>query len=817
MSDVIAAFLIDLQAAWRGLKRSRMLLVTASLVLGLGLAATVFMLTVMNTLYFKPPPFRDAERLYRVFGQHELTREIQDELQYLDYLDLRQADDVDDAAAVTWVTAVVTGGGIAQRFDGAEVSTNFFELVGAPMMLGRAFTERDGMPGAEPVAILSAEVWLSQYASITAVVGKPIIINGESRTVVGIVQPGFGLIGGEGIWLPIVRDASAMSRESETARYGWIIARAKPGISEARLSDSLSAVMDRLQREQPRTNEFLSVTLLPIGAGIIGHASVNSLQRQLAGAYVTLLIACLTVAGLLFVRATYRQYETAMRSALGAQRWRLIQLSLCEALIISAFGMFVAYCASVLALQYYEHLVDAIGFYGGVPPWWKFEIDWRVASISVVAALLSALLAGLFPAIEASRADIGPRLRERAHVTGSPRLTRFMSIMVVIELAAAMALLCGAMLLARGAYTAIGKSFGVDPNAVMTARISLPDSRYTGPQYVQFIDGILGRMRARSGVQGAALTTSLPGLGGGRVSVAIGGQDNKPVAELPTVDEVSVSSGFFTEIGGHVLAGREFDSRDSGESAPVAIVNSEFVARYLGGASPVGQKIAFPTEDGAPIQWVTVVGVVGNILHSATWDTNGSWQPTVYTPLTQYDLTYLSVAVHGGGTEVDQMRLIKEVVADVDKDLPVYFLRPLEQAQSETRAGYQLGSVSMLGFSFIAVILAIVGMYVVLSFTVEQRTKEIAIRRALGASDSQVLSTVIRGTALQVAVGLVIGAAFTPFAVNLVSSLMEGLQTRELWIYVLAYGLVALSVVLASAGPARRALRVEPAILLRIE
>jgi putative ABC transport system permease protein len=814
---VIAAFIVDLRAAWRGLMRSRMLLVTASVVLGLGLAATVFMLTVMNTLYVRPPPYRDANRLYRVFGQHEQTREIQDELQYSDYLELREAQEVEDAAAVTWTEAVITGGGVAQRFDAAEVSTNFFDFVGAAPMLGRTFTDRDGLPGSESVAVLSSETWSGQYASDESIVGKRIDINGEPRTVIGVLRPGFGLIGGEAIWLPIVRNPDALSRESDSAQYGWLIAKARLGVSQARLADGLKAVMDRLQREQPKTNEALSSTVLPLGAGIIGHANVSSLRRQLAGAYVTLLIACLTVAGLLFVRATYRQYETAMRSALGARRWRLIQLTLCEALIISAFALFVAYFASVLALQYYDHLIDAIGTYGGVPPWWEFEIDWKVVGVSVVAALLSALLAGLFPAIEASRTDVARLLRDRAHVTGSPRLTRFMSVMVVIELAAAAALLCGAMLLARGAYTAVGKGFGVDPDAVMTGSISLPEGRYASEEYAQFIDNVLGRMRAHSGVQGAAMTTSLPGLGASRVSVAIGGEDIRPVAELPMADDVSVSSGFFGSIGGRVLGGREFDSRDTRSSPPVAIVNSEFAALHFGGASPVGQKIAFPTEDGAPIEWITVVGVVGNMLHSATWGVNGSWRPTVYTPLTQYELPYMSVAVRGGGAPADQMRLIREVIAEVDTDLPVYLLRPLKRAQSERRAGYQLASVSMLGFSFIAVILAIVGMYVVLSFTVEQRTKEIAIRRALGASDRQVVSTVVRGTAWQVAVGLMVSAALTPIAVNLVSALMEGLQTREWWIYATAYCLVVLAVVVASGAPARRALRVEPAILLRVE
>lgn len=814
---MIAEFIIDLRAAWPGLKHSRMLLVTCSLVLGLGLAATVYMQTVTNTLYFKPPPFRDGERLYRVFGQHELTREIHDELLFPDYLALKEADGMEDAAAVTWTSAVVTGEGIAQSFEAAEVTTNFFDLVGAQPLLGRTFVQRDGIPGAEPIAILSGEVWSSQYASDRSIVGTRMTINGESRTVVGVLQTGFGLIGGEDVWLPVVRDVSSTSRQSETSRYGWVIAKAAAGISMARLGNSLGAVMDRLQREYPQTNESLSVTLLPIGAGIIGHASVSSLRRQLAGAYVTLVIACLTVAGLLFVRANYRHYETAMRSALGASRWRLIQLSLCEGLIISVFALLVAYFVAVLSLQYYAHLVDTIGLYGGVPPWWNFEVDWRVVSVSIGAALLSALLAGLLPAIEASRLNVGDFLRERAHVIGSPRLTRVMGVMVVVELAGAVALLCGALLLARGAYTAVGKSFGIDPSEVMTAGIELPASRYAGPQYAQFVDSILTRLRGRPGVLGAALATSMPGMGGSQIGVAIRGQDNVPIAELPTANDVYVSSGFFKEIGGQLLAGREFDSREARDSAPVAIVNSEFVSRFLGGKSPIGQKISFPTEEAGSTQWFTVIGVVGNILQSRTWDSNGSWRPAVYTPLTQHDYPYLTVAVRGGGTPADQMRLITEVVAEVDKDIPVYLLRSLARAQSETRAGFQLGSVSMLGFSIIAVILAIVGMYVVLAFTVGQRTKEIAIRRALGASDAQVVSAVTRGAALQVVVGLVVGAALTPFAVDLVSSIMEGLQTRELWIYVIAFGLVAIAAVVASAGPARRALRVEPAILLRIE
>jgi putative ABC transport system permease protein len=816
-NDVIAEFIIDLRAAWVGLKHSRMVLVTASLVLGLGLAATVYMQTVTNTFYFKPPPFRDSERLYRVFGQHELTREIQDELSFPDYIALREADGVEDATAVTWTSAVVTGEGIAQSFEAAEVTTNFFDLLGVRPLLGRTFAQHDGISGAEPMAILSGELWSSRYASDESIVGRRATINGESRTIVGVLAPGFGLIGGEDIWLPIQGDASSTDRQSETPRYGWVIAKAEAGISAERLGSSLDAVMDRLQRQYPQTNESLGVTLLPIGAGIIGHANISSLRRQLAGAYATLVIACLTVAGLLFVRANYRQFETAMRSALGASRWRLIQMSVCEALIISAFALLVAYFVSVLSLQYYTHLVDTIGLYGGVPPWWLFEVDWRVVWVSIGATLLSALMAGLLPAIEASRPNVSNFLRERAHVTGSPRLTRFMGVMVVIEIAAAVALLYGALLLARGAYTTVGKSFGIDPNEVMTAGIELPASRYAGPQYAQFADSVLNRLRSRPGVRGAALATSLPGMGGSQIGVAIGGLDGVPISELPKANDVYVSSGFFKEIGGHLLAGREFDSRDVHDSAPVAIVNAEFVSRYLGGKSPIGQKIAFPVEEGAPMRWFTVIGVANNILQSSTWDTNGSWRPAVYTPLTQYDYPYLKIAVRGGGAPADQMRLITEVVAEVDKDLPVYMLRPLARAQSETRAGYQLGSVSMLGFSFIAVILAIVGMYVVLAFTVGQRTKEIAIRRALGASDAQVVSTVIRGTILQVVVGLLVGAALTPFAATLVSSIMEGLQTQERWLYFMAFGFVAVAAVVASAGPARRALRVEPAILLRTE
>jgi putative ABC transport system permease protein len=814
---VIAAFISDFRAAWRGLKRAPTLLMTASLVLGLGLAATVFMLTVLNTFYFKPPPFRDADRLYRVFGQHELTRDIRDELHYLDYLELRQASTVEDAAAVLWTTANVTGGGAAQRFDGAEVSTNFFDLLGASAMLGRTFNERDGAAGSEPVALLSGEVWASRYASDRSVIGRRIVVNGEPRTVVGILQPGFGLIGGEGVWLPLRRDSSTAGRDSESARFVWTIVKAKPEISEARFSDGLRAAMERLQREYPRTNEALSVTVLPLGAGIIGHASVKSLQRQLVGAYLTLLIACLTVAGLLFVRATYRQYETAMRSALGARRSRLILLSLCEAIIISGLALVIAYAVSVLALLYYGHLIDKIGVYGGVPSWWRFEIDTNVGFVSAIVALVSAMLAGIGPAVEASRKDVGPLLRDRAWVTGSPRLGRLMGGMVVVELAAAAALLCGAFLLARGAYTTVGRNFGVDPAAVMTGLVTLPEGRYVEGQYAQFVDSVLNRIRAHPGIEGAAMTTSLPGLGASRASIAVDGEDSRPVAELPLVEDVSVSAGFFAAIGGQVRAGREFDSRDSQSAPSVAIVNSEFAARHLKGVSAVGRKIAFRTDDAAPIQWITVVGVVGNILHSATWGTNGSWRPTVYTPLAQYEPRWLEIAVRGGGSPAEQMRVIKDVVAEIDKDLPVYMLRPLAQAQSERRAGYQLGSVTMLGFSIIAVILAIVGTYVVLSFTVQQRTREVAIRRALGASDSKVVSAVMRGTAWQVALGLALGAALTPFVVDLVTTLMEGLQTRAIWIYAMAYCVIALAVIAASAGPALRALRIEPAVLLRVE
>jgi hypothetical protein len=252
-TEMIAEFIIDLRAAWVGLKHSRMVLVTASLVLGLGLAATVYMQTVTNTFYFKPPPFLDSERLYRVFGRHELTREIHDELSFPNYVALREADEVEDAAAVTWTSAVVTGEGIAQSFEAAEVTTNFFDLIGVQPMLGRTFAQRDGMPGAEPTAVLSGELWSSRYASDESIVGRRVTISGESRTIVGVLAPGFGLIGGEDIWLPIQRDASSTDRQSETPRYGWVIAKAEPGRGHGPAAERVST-NQRVPRGYPASD-----------------------------------------------------------------------------------------------------------------------------------------------------------------------------------------------------------------------------------------------------------------------------------------------------------------------------------------------------------------------------------------------------------------------------------------------------------------------------------------------------------------------------------------------------------------------------------
>jgi len=783
----------DFSAAWRSLVRSPGFLLTASSVLGLGLGATFFMFAVMNTLYLKPPPFAHGDRLYRVFARTTLTGETHDEVQFPDYLELRSRQrSSDDLAALSWNTATVTGEGIPERFDAVDVTPNLFALLGVEPKIGRSFSPADASPGAAPVAIISHAVWHDRYGSRLDVVGRQAVIDGVPTTVVGVLPEGFGIIGGEGVWRPIRHDAATLTRGADAGFGVWVFGRARAGVDAAQVGADLSSVMAELQRENPRSNSGVSASVLPLATGIIGPDSVKSLRRQFGVACLTLLVACLTVATLLFVRATYRQFETAMRMALGAAPTRVLQAVLCETLIVAALGLLIGFAVASAGLRHYADLVAAISVFGGVPAWWTFSIDWRVIAFAVVAAVVSATLAGIVPALRVSRRSVADTLRESTRTSTSRRLNQFMGLMVSVELALAVALLCGAGLLAHGAYRFVARDFGVAAEGMLAGSIALSSDRYPGPAYDRFVTRLLDRLRDQPGVQGAVAATALPGLGAPAGSVVFSGWEGRPFAELPTVDAVAVSKGYLAGSGAQVIYGREFDSRDRSDSPPVAVVNAAFVEMYFQGHAPLGERVALRFGADAPLEWRTIIGVAANINHGVTWGRNGSWRPTVYSPLGQRTPPWITIGLRGGGAPVEQSRILRETVRTLDPDLPVYHVRPLSQAQSEVRAGYQLGSVTLLGFSVIGFVLAIAGLYAVLAFTVGQRTREIGIRRALGARDAQIAVSVIKGTATQLLVGLGLGAVLTPFAVDQSVALMEGLPVSSPFTYALAFGLVIL-------------------------
>jgi putative ABC transport system permease protein len=283
------------------------------------------------------------------------------------------------------------------------------------------------------------------------------------------------------------------------------------------------------------------------------------------------------------------------------------------------------------------------------------------------------------------------------------------------------------------------------------------------------------------------------------------------------VDLVSMSRGFLSDMGGDVIVGREFDSRDRADSPPVGMVNEAFATQYFAGRTPIGERIAFRTGPESSVEWRTIVGVAGNINHSATRGENSSWRPTLYMPLGQRTPPYFTIGLRGGGTPIEQSRILRETVQTLDADLPVYYVRPLDKAQSDARAGYQLGAVTLLGFSAIGFVLAIFGLYAVLAFTVGQRTREIGIRRALGAGNWQIAEFVLKGTASQLIIGLVLGAVLTPYAVRHAITLMEGLPVSSAATYLIAFGGAILIALVASVPPALRALQVQPADVIRSE
>jgi putative ABC transport system permease protein len=820
----------SLEIVWQDLRfGARMLLknpgftAVAVLTLALGIGANSAIFSVVNAALLRPLPYPDAAGLVMVWGNFQrlnMTRLGVSAQEFADYKN--QTTVFSEVAAYQTLTFNLINNNEPERIGGARVSSTLFKLLGAQPLLGRALLEEEDKRGSDHVAVLSHRLWQRRFNSDASLIGKQVALDGESYTVVGVMPQQFQFPLSEPydteraeVWIPV---AFSPEELSDRGQYSFrMIARLKPDATLAQARSELSTIGQRFEQEYPRTyrgpkgeDGGWQVTLTTLQEETVGNARLFLLMLLGVVGFV-LLIACANIANLWLARASVRQREVVIRTALGASRMRLARQFLTESLMLSILG---GGLGLLLAMWGVELLVAASP--RGIPRLSEAGIDLRVLGFTLLVSILTGLLFGLVPALQSSKVELSESIKESSKsATTSSRWQRLRNVLVVSEVALALVLLIGAGLLIKSFWRLLDVDPGFNKENVLTMRMQLPPSKYTGPtEKLNFYAQLLERVKTLPGVESASLTTALPLSGttfGGPFSIE--GRPLDMTGKPPHAYVRSVAPDYFKVMGMTLIKGRELGTEDTDTSVPVVVINETFARGFFSQSDAIGQRIKLGAP-GSPRPWMLIAGVVKDV-KSGGLDTEST--PEMYMPYSQNVSSGMTLVVRTLSDPSSSVAAVREQVQAIDKDQPVYDIRTLAQLLGEAVAQRRLNMLLLGAFALIALLLATSGIFGLMTYTVTQRTHEIGIRMALGAQKSDILKLIFgRGMSLTL-IGLGLGLAAAFALTRLMSSLLFGVSATDPLTFLSVALLLAFVALVACYIPARRAMKVDPLIALRYE
>ncbi len=809
-------FFGDVRLALRSMWRQRAVSFLLVVTLGLGLGANIAMFTILDAMLLRPLDFPNLDRLVRIWETSPSTESFdQWNISPANFLDFREQSKgtLDALVALEYWNTNLRGNDTPERVSGFKVSPEFFQSLGVKVHSGRAFLAEEGKAGAPPSAVIGHGLWQRAFGGDASVVGRSVVMNGVSHTVVGIAAQGFQFPEGAEIWSPLVLQAPGAAPRDR--RFLTAIGFLKPGTSIDRVRAELSTIAKRLEAAHPSVNKARTVRVETLARGFEDQGLRSVLGFFELGAGLVLLIACINVANFLLARGAERRREIAVRQALGAAKARILRQLLTEGLVTALMAMVVALPAAALAARAMKDMMPAeiARFVNG---WSNIDLDGRAVLFGMALATLSALLFSLAPARRASNPDLTDALKEggRASSEGASR-QRGRSALVVSQIAAALALVLVASLAARSAWTLIEGPQGYDPENVLALNVSLPEGKYEDLETRRtFVREALARLSEMPGVTTVAATNVLPARNsnsGRRIRAE--SDTTKEDSELPVADSRTVTPTFFETMKLPLYSGRGIDARDdAAEGAlPVAVVSRAFAERHWPGLDPLGRR--FRAGD-ADTPMVTVIGVCGDVVHQ--WFGRRNY-PTYYRPYAQEPRLSLTFAVRTSGDPEALAQDARRAVAAADPYQPAFAVWSMKRSIANATIGLRFIASIMTVLSGLALLLALTGVYGVMAYRVSLRTLEIGVRLVLGASRGDVLRLTMGQAAWLTAGGLLIGGATGVALSRLLSSLLKGAVTVDVWTVLTLSGLLAAAALLAAYIPARRSLRVDPARALRAE
>jgi putative ABC transport system permease protein len=799
----------DLRYSVRTLLKSPGFATIAVLCIAIGIGANTSIFSVVNAILLRPFPYADPDRIVAL---HEIQPKNDIDaagFSNLDYQDLRgQAAGFSAITAYTQRSLTFSGEGEPERVEGASIAWNLFPFLGVKPALGRTFHEDEDRPGAPGAVLLSHEIWMRRFNGDPSILNKTILVNAVAHTIVGVMPPRFAFPERELAWVPL---ANFVKDNTRSERNLAVLGRMKPGSSLEQARAEVKTIVERIAKQYPDTHTGWSGNVRPLREEFIGKETHLIVLTMLGAVICVLLIACSNVANLLLARATVRQREVAVRAAFGAGRVRIVRQFLTESVVIGLLGGALGVAFAYWGIRWIEASIPA----DNPPPYWmRFTLDGPVLLYTLGVAVLTGLLFGLAPALQALKTDLHETLKEGGRgAGGSLRRNRLRSGLVVAQVALSLVLLVSASLFVRSFLNLQDERGGLETSHLMSMRIYLPAGRYEkDADMSRRVEDVVRRLETLPGVEAVSASNNIPlGDGGGYGRIALDGKDF-PRGEEPNVFWAGVGPHLLRTLGLKPVSGRGFTDAEGFSLSHVALVNQMFAAKHWPGKDPVGRR--FRLLDGGNTEWLSVIGVVADFKNE---DIDNKMQPAAYLPYPYQASRNTGLTIR---TRFDPVQVVADARREIrasDPDLPVFDIYTLEQVRQKGVWEYRFLGGMFIVFGFIALFLAAIGVYGVLSYSVSQRVREIGVRVALGAQDGDVFRLVLRQGMLLALFGIVFGLPLAFGASQVVKGVLYNVSPNDPVSFGVISAVLAAIAALASYMPARRALDVDPLDAIRGE
>ena len=835
----LESFLQDLRIGFRVLLKEKSFCALAVFVFTIGISAVATQFAIVNGVLLHAFSFREPEQLVDVqlvdptnFSPNNFNAQVTT----ADFADMREQQKSFSyfAGYLNGSTVNLTYDGVPKRLTGGYITHDFFRSLGVSPVLGRDFLPEEDRPGVDKAVLISDALWRSDFGADPAVIGKAVRVNGRGGTIVGVMPPKFSFPGNEQLWIPVNTEFPVRERNDRGINFMAIMARLKPGVSIEQASDELSAIARGFAEQYPDTNkQFTMAYVRPLISAFTGGQLATLLYTMLAFCAGVLLIACVNVMNMQFARATLRAKELAVRSSLGATRVRLIRQMLTESLLVASIGAMLGVGVSVWATEYLDDLVHN-RITNPIPSWMTFDIDTKVLVFVVGATMLSAVVSGLVPAWVSSRASATDVLKESGRGNTGRAVGILTRGLVVLQIVVTSLLLIGSLLQLQSIIKQQTVDYGYDTGSILGARMGLMEGDYpTVADRKLFYERLLRELRVAPQFEKVALTNRFRMVFSGNLPVEIEGKEYPNDSDRTVSEFENVTAGYHEVLGQRMLEGRHLTDEDSDQRLPVAVINATFARKHFGNESPIGKRFRTVRRNGTqPGPWRQVVGVVSDVRMAGPFnnqsDGTGFYIPYFATAFGEVaeepQAAQFGTAIvkpRGGVRPETLAQAVQDIVTKIDPNLPLYMVSTPKVAQDGFLAQNRIVAVMFGIFGAIAVILASVGLYGVMSFSVNQRTQEFGIRMALGADSRRIMRMVLKQGAWQIGIGLGLGIGIT-LALALVGreaiqNFLFQVSPSDPLTYIAVGLLIAFVSLFATFVPARRATRVDPINALRAE